>query len=368
MSVQSVSISKDDSVNSYILSNSEGSLSVHISQYGARVTHVFVQDRSGKLVDVAMGFDTHDQLLESISEIDDPYIGAIVGRVAGSIFPCDSVKLNGLEYSLNSNKANGASHHGGLVGFDKRIWNAKIINQNPPTVEFSYLSKHGEEGYPGNLLVSVIYSVSNNNEINIKYEAHLVQDGEHDVDETIMNITNHTYFNLSGFKETTIRDHFLKIYSEKYLGVSQNLVHNGTLLHVNDSPLDFTVARKIGERIDEFDKSSLRGYDHVYVIQPTKNNNLDSEYPIKKAAKVWCESTGICLEILSDEPGLVLYTGNWISPKLEGKGTKYQNYCAFALESQRFNNSINIPEWKEQVLLKKDQKYSQNTTFRFSLV
>ncbi|OMH86253.1 Aldose 1-epimerase [Zancudomyces culisetae] len=370
MSVIVTTASNDHRVSRHVLKNHSGGLEVEILNYGARINSIKVKDKNNETLDIAMGFENFEELDNAIKNIDDPYVGAIVGRVAGSIYPSQGIEISDKKCDLYVNKANGASHHGGKVGFDKVVWEARILNQNPPSVEYSYLSKDNEEGYPGNLLVKVSYTVTDKNEIKMSYHANIVKDETSSAHETILNVTNHAYFNLSGFREPDIKSNYMQIFSNKVLKTDSNLIHTGELCSTKDTfEMDTNIPFNIGDKIQPLVDTPLRGFDHVFSIFETKTNDgSTNNHPEKLAAKVWCVSSGICLEVLSDEPGLVFYSGNWISPELKGKGVRYGPHCAFALESQRFNNAFSSKKWKDQVVLKKNQAYTQNTTYKLSLI
>ncbi|OMJ16031.1 Aldose 1-epimerase [Smittium culicis] len=423
MKVERFPISNDGAVEAFKLSNKESTLVAQVSTFGARLTHLWVQDKDGNMIDVLMGFNTHEDLIHSIQNVDDPYIGAVIGRISGSVLPSDNVRLNGTNYKLNVNVTrNGASHHGGNSGFDKKNWTGEIISGDLASVKLTYKSKNNEENYPGSLLITLIYTVTDNNEIKLEYHGELVDEdldnidfkncveGAVEVNETALSLTNHAYFNLTGFKESTIHDHYCSFISNNYLLADmKTLVVNGTCINDYsenkpdldlkyhnqqhqlpekdslydssfDDIMDFsTKPKKIGEGINSPLLASFKGYDHVYSTLETKKNHSKQElaaginpcpiYKIQHVASIWSETSGIRMNVLSDEPSIVFYTGNWISNDLVGKNnTQYGKQCALSIECQRYNNAVNIDKWREQVILKRGQVYSQNTIYQFTKI
>ncbi|KAI9505146.1 galactose mutarotase-like domain-containing protein, partial [Coemansia spiralis] len=342
-------------IEEYELTNSKGT-AVFITMWGARITRFVVADKSGKQRDIVAGFDNYEKWQESLAT-DDPCFGATVGRVAGRIWPCDSVFINGKTHVLPENQPGKVCLHGGLEGFDKKVFGAQIVSESQPaSVKFSYLSQDGEEGFPGELDVRVMFSLFDDNALHIEYSGRLRKGTE-----TIFNPTNHTYWNLTGFEEPNILNHFCKLEADRYMATREDnvMIPTGDLLSVKDTPLDFySKPRSFGDDIDKFDKNTLRGYDHPFVVseQPTEG--------IRQVARVWSPLTDLQLTVLSDQPAIIVYTGNWISDKLVGKeNTRYGNYAAVALETQRFPNAVNIPQFRNQVLLHQDEVFSHHTVY-----
>lgn len=326
----------------FTLSNNKG-MTVKITNYGATITSILVPDQKGKPGDVVLGFNTLQEYLTN-----HPYIGTIVGRYGNRIAKGRFV-LNGKEYKLVVN--NNENHlHGGTKGFDKVIWSGTEIKTSDTVgVRLSHLSNDGEEGYPGNLLSTVDYLLNNHNELTINYDAKT----DH---PTVINLTNHSYFNLNGEGSGDILGHEVMINADRYTAVSDSLIPTGELRAVKGSPLDFTVSQKIGARIGEV----KGGYDHNYVLNKTQNN-------LSLAAKVYEPNSGRIMEVLTTEPGLQFYTGNFLDGTFTGKsGKSYQKHAGLCLEAQHYPDSPNHPEFPTTVLNPGDT-YRQVTIYRFSI-
>ena len=330
-------------VDLYTLTNSKG-LKAQITNYGAILVSLEVPDRTGKLADITLGFDTLDGYLG-----EHPYFGAVVGRYANRIGAAKFV-LDGVEYKLAAN--NGDNHlHGGLKGFDKVVWKLDDLKAEGRSVlvKLSYISEDGEEGYPGNLACSVTYALTEDDELQISYEA--------DTDKTtVLNLTNHSYFNLAGQGTGDILGHELMLDADKYTVVDEGLIPTGENRDVKDSPMDFTVSASIGSRIEQ----TGTGYDHNYVL----NSGGGS---LALCARAYEPTTGRVMEVSTTEPGVQLYTGNFLDGSLTGKdGKKYEKHYAFCLETQHFPDSPNKPDFPS-VVLNPGQKYATATVFKFSV-
>jgi aldose 1-epimerase len=327
-------------VDLYTLTNDSGMV-VKITNYGGIVTSLTVPDKNGKFDDVVLGFDSLDQYLEG-----HPYFGALVGRYGNRIAK-GKFTLNGTEYKLAAN--NGENHlHGGIKGFDKVVWNAEIVKQeNEVGVKLSYLSKDGEEGYPGNLSVVVTYTLTKNNELKINYEAETDK-------PTPVNLTHHSYFNLKGAGNGDILGHLLTIDADRFTPVDEGLIPTGELKSVKDTPMDFTVPKAIGERINQV----KGGYDHNYVL-----NGWDGS--LRLAAKVVEPLSGREMEVWTTEPGLQFYTGNFLDGTITGKNGKvYNKHYGFCLETQHFPDSPNKPGFPSTIL-ELGEKYTHKTIYKF---
>lgn len=327
-------------VDLYTLTNANG-MAVKITNYGGIVTSLKVPDKNGQLDDVVLGFDSLDKYLEG-----HPYFGALVGRY-GNRIARGKFTLNGTEYQLAAN--NGENHlHGGIKGFDKVVWNAEIVKkENEVGIKLSYLSKDGEEGYPGNLSVVVIYTLTKNNELKILYEAETDK-------PTPVNLTHHSYFNLKGAGNGDILGHLMTFAADRFTPVDEGLIPTGELKSVKDTPMDFTVPKSIGERIDRV----KGGYDHNYVL-----NDWDGS--LKQAAKVVEPTSGRVMEVWTTEPGLQFYTGNFLDGTITGKNGKvYQKHFGFCLETQHFPDSPNNPGFPSTIL-EPGEKYTHTTIYRF---
>lgn len=335
-----------EAVELYTLTNAKGA-EVRIATYGATVLSLKVPDRTGKMGDVVNGFDSLDGYLQ---QPPPPYFGAIVGRYGNRIGK-GKFSLNGVEYALAKN--NGENHlHGGIKGFDKMVWKAK---EGPgQSLELSYLSKDGEEGYPGALSATVTYTLTDNNELKIDYSATTDKD-------TVVNLTNHCYFNLAGHGEGDILSHVVTINADKFTPTDKGLIPTGELRPVEGTPFDFRTPKAIGERIEAKDEQIGYGpgYDHNWALNRTGAS-------LEPAAKVTEAKSGRVMEVLTTEPGLQFYTGNFLDGKLQGKGGKvYPRRSAFCMETQHFPDSPNHPSFPSTEL-KPGQTYRTTTVYRFS--
>ncbi len=333
-------------VDQYILTNAAG-MTAKIITYGAILTELDVPDRSGTLGDVVLGFDNLKDYLER-----NPHFGSTVGRVANRIAK-GKFTLDGKEYTLAINNGPN-SLHGGLKGFDKVVWKAEP--KPAPTgaaVELSYLSKDGEEGYPGNLSVTVVYTLTDDNALRIDYTAKTDK-------ATPVNLTNHTYFNLDGAKSGDILDHELMIVADKYTPTDNTLIPTGEIKTVKDTPLDFTQPRRIGARIDQLKDYPGGGYDHNFVL----GSGVTDEP--KLAVRVRAPKTGRIMEMYTTEPGVQLYTGNFLDGKLTGRGgVVYKKHAGFCLEAQHFPDAVHHDNFPS-IILKPGETYRQTTIYKFS--
>ena len=327
-------------VTLFILSNANG-VKASLMNYGAALVALETPDRNGKLTDVTLGFDT----LEGYVKSNQPYFGCIIGRCANRIAG-GRFHLDGKEYRLATNAGN-AHLHGGIKGFDKAFWRAEGAS---PSVKFTYHSPDGEEGYPGNLAVTVVYTLTENNELAIEYSATTDK-------PTPIILTNHTYFNLAG--SGSILAHELMIASTQYLPVNDALLPTGEMHPVKNTPMDFTTSTPIGRRIHQL-KGDPTGYDHTYVLD---NDGART----KLAARVFEPLSGRVLEVHTTEPGVQLYTGNFLDGTISGKGgCAYRQHTGFCLETQHFPNSVNQPTFPS-VILRPGRTYRQKTSYRISV-
>ena len=335
----------------YTLTGPKG-LVVEIMDYGASIVRILTPDRTGKVGDVALGFSDFGDY-----EKKSPFFGSVVGRVANRIANA-RFALDSKTYTLAANNSPGGvpcALHGGKIGFDKVIWQAESCEiAGLPAVRLHYLSKDGEEGYPGNLKVQVVYSMTPDNGLKIDYEA--TTDAP-----TPVNLSNHNYFNLKGEAGGSILDHALTLNASQYTPVNKGLIPSGGIKTVRGTPFDFTTAHRIGERIDAADEQLKfgGGYDHNFVID-RKGAALEL------AATVFEPTTGRVLEVLTTEPGLQFYSGNFLDGTLVGKsGKPYVYRSAFVLETQHYPDSVNQPEFPSTVL-RPGAAYKSSTVFRFS--
>lgn len=325
----------------FTLTNENGMVA-KISDYGGTVTHLTVPDRNGKMVDVALGYETLDEYIA-----DSPYFGCICGRYANRIRN-GKFTLDGSEYELAVNNGPNALH-GGLKGFDKVIWaSQEYETEEGPAVKLSYIADDKEEGYPGTLTTIVTYTLTNDNALKIEYEA--VTDKP-----TVINLTNHLYFNLGGYDSGNVLKQQLMIAADNYLPVDGTSIPLGEIRPVADGPMDFTTMKEIGAEIEQVDG----GYDHNYCL-----NNTDGSLAL--GAKAKCGQTGVVMEMFTTEPGVQLYSGNYLDDSLKGKGTTYGKHHGFCLETQHYPDSPNREEFPS-VILRPGQTYKQTTSYKFSV-
>jgi aldose 1-epimerase len=327
----------------YTLTNKNG-LVMKVTNYGGTVTSLTTPDKDGKMADIVLGCGSLQAYLKATA-----YFGAIVGRYGNRIANGEFV-LDGKTYILAKN--NGPNTlHGGLLGFDKKIWDASIINDSAGVgLKLHYMSKDGEEGYPGNLDVTVTYMLTNIDEFLIVYQATTDK-------ETPLNLTHHSYFNLAGAGNGDVLNHRVMINAQKYTVVDSTFIPTGELRDVKGTPLDFTQPQIIGARIKELGGNPV-GYDHNYVL-----NSTEKELPL--IAKVTEPSSGRILEVYSDQPGVQFYTGNFLDGSIIGKdGKTYNQYSGFCLETQKFPDSPNHPEFPD-CILKPGEMYKSTTIYKF---
>jgi aldose 1-epimerase len=330
-------------VDQYVLRNGRG-LTAKIITYGGIITELDVPDRNGKAGDVVLGFDNLDGYLKG-----HPYFGAIVGRVANRIAK-GKFTLDGKDYTLAVN--NGPNHlHGGKVGFDKRVWTAEGINKAEDVgVQLTYRSPDGEEGYPGNLTVTVIYRLTPQNELRIEYTATTDK-------ATPINLSNHTYFNLAGPGSGNVLGHEIMIAADRYTPTDDTLIPTGAIKEVKGTPYDFTSYHAIGSRFDQL-KGEPRGYDVNYVLRGDSKG-------LHLAALAYEPKTGRVLQVDTTEPGVQFYTGNFLDGSIKGRGGVYQQHQGFCLETQHFPDAIHHPNFPSAVL-RPGQTYTQTTVWRFT--
>jgi len=323
------------------MKNSHGT-EIKATNYGCIITSIRVRDKNDSFRDIALGFDT---LNDYVSE--HPYFGAVIGRYANRIAWAE-FELNGESYKLIAN--NGRNHlHGGKKGFDKVIWDYEISDN---TLKLSYLSPDGEEGYPGNIKVKVNYSLTQDNELIISYEALTDED-------TVINLTNHSYFNLNGEGSGSILDHKLTLNADYYIPTDSESIPTGELRSVIGTAFDFTQGTGIGERIEDPDEqlAFAGGYDHNFIV-----GTSDSD--LKPAAKLKSAESGIKMEVYTTEPGIQLYSGNYLDGSLTGKSENYEHRTGLCLETQHYPDSPHFPDFPTTVL-KKGDVFKSETIYRF---
>jgi aldose 1-epimerase len=338
-------LSGADSVFEYILTNANGMV-VKIINYGATVTHIMVPDKNGQLGDVVLGFDS----LSGYQQPANPYFGCIVGRYANRIANA-RFTLEGKEYKLAANN-NGNSLHGGLKGFDKVTWTlkGKEINDEHSTLGFQYHSRDGEEGYPGNMEITVAYTLLPTNELKIDYIATTDK-------PTPVNLTNHCYFNLSAGKDSTILDHELMLKADKYTPVNDKLIPTGKIENVKGTPMDFNTPKKIGNDIAQVSG----GYDHNWVLTRSSNGP-------ERIGSLYHAASGRLMEVFTTQPGIQFYSGNFLDGSLKNtKGEmKYVKHAGLCLETQHFPDSPNQPGFPSTIL-KPGETYHHTTVYKFSV-
>jgi aldose 1-epimerase len=336
-------------IDLYTLTNETG-MQVSITSYGAAVTSVMVPDALGKIDDVVLGYDDLESYLKNTY-----YLGSVVGRYCGRIAG-GRFSIDGKEYRLPVNNGKN-SLHGGIKGFDKQVWLCKEIQCNGSAgLELSYTSADGEEGYPGTLSATVTYQLTDNNELRIDYTAETDK-------ATIVNLTNHTYFNLSGAGTGDILSHEVAIHAKRFLAQDTSQIPTGELRPVAQTPFDFTSGgAPLGKHIEANDEqiSIGSGYDHTWLIDNIGNAPAH-------AATVFEPSTRRLLEVFTTEPGLHLYSGNYLEDTVRGKnGKPYLRRHGFCLETQHFPDSPNRPEFPS-VVLRPGQTFKSTTVFKFSV-
>ncbi|HET6980241.1 MAG TPA: aldose epimerase family protein [Pyrinomonadaceae bacterium] len=336
-----------ENVDLYTLRNTRG-VEAKITNYGGIVVSLKVPDRSGKFDDVVLGFSELDNYLKP-----GPYFGALIGRYGNRIAK-GRFTLNGVEYKLAVN--NGENHlHGGIKGFDKVVWTGKEMKTaTGPAVVLTYLSKDGEEGYPGNLNVRVVYTLNNNNELKLEYSATTDKD-------TVTNLTHHSYFNLAGEGNGDILNTRVTINGNRFVPTDAGSIPVGELRKVSGTPFDFLAAHAIGERINQDDEQIKfgSGYDHTWVINGRTGT-------MRLAATAYESTSGRVMQVWTTEPGMQFYTGNFLDGTLTGKAGKiYPRRSGFCFETQHYPDSPNQPSFPTTTL-KKGATYRSTTIYRFS--
>ena len=330
-----------------ILSNKQGAELV-VLNYGAKIVSLMVPDRDGRLTDVVTGHNSIEEYLTS----EEPYFGAICGRYGNRIakgrFTLDGVTYDQLPINNGPNCL-----HGGIKGFNSVVWDMKQTDAQ--TVELHYTSEDGEEGFPGELKTVVTYHLSDENEVEIRYRAETSK-------PTVLNLTNHSYFNLSGAGDPYVGDHLLTINADYYLPTDETAIPYGPKEAVEGTPMDFCTPHTVGERINEpFEQLKFgKGYDHTYIL----NKEKADDYAF--CARCSSPKTGIVMEVYTSQPGVQLYTGNWMTGNFVGKnGQRYPERAALCLETQHFPDSPNKPEYPSTVL-RPGETFESRTTYKFS--
>ena len=334
-------------VSEYTLKGPSG-ITARIINYGATITSLHVPDRDGKMADVVLGYDTLQGYID-----DSSYFGAVVGRYGNRIGK-GRFQIDGMQYQLVLN--NGENHlHGGNIGFNKVLWEAQILSdQTEPSLQLEYESADGEEGYPGTVTLKVTYTLTSEGGLRIDYEGTTDQ-------PTVLNPTQHSYFNLSGSVTNKILDHTLIIEADGFTPVDEGLIPTGEIAGVADTPMDFRTARAIGERIDNPYEQLMfgQGYDHNWVLRHYTGQ-------VRKIAELYEPKSGRLLTVYTDQPGLQFYTGNFLDGTAIGKGgIAYQHRTGLCLETQAFPDTPNKPQFPS-VTLRPGKTYRQTTIYQFS--
>jgi len=336
-------------IEKYTLKNANG-VEMDVITYGGRIISLKVPDKNGKIENVVLGYNS----LEDYLNDSDPFFGALIGRYGNRIAK-GKFTLNGTEYTLATN--NGENHlHGGVLGFDRVVWNVEPLeSEKGPSLKLSYLSKDGEEGYPGNLNVTVVYALTNDNVFEVYYEATTDK-------ATVVNLTQHAYFNLSGDFSKSILDNELTINADKYLPVDATLIPTGEMADVTNTPFDFRTAKAVGRDINSEDDQLKKGlgYDHCWVLN-------DQDKGMRFAASAYQPNSGILMKIYTDEPGIQFYSGNFLDGTLPmPNGGTYAHRTGFCLETQHYPDSPNQKNFPS-VVLNPGETYTTKTTFKFSV-
>jgi aldose 1-epimerase len=328
-------------VSSFILKNDNG-VEITAINYGCIITKVLVPDKHGNLENIVLGHDSLEEYTE-----DPFFLGAVAGRVGGRIANGE-FELDGETYRLAKN--NGNNHlHGGLKGFNKVVWGAEIIEDG---VRFTYISREGEEGYPGNLEVKVTYTLDEQNQLKILYDAETDK-------RTIVTLTNHSYFNLSGDLKRNVLQHSLQLKSDQFLELNEEFIPTGRLIDVDNTPFDFTEGRTIAGGAQSSHPQNVlvgNGYDHPFVL----NSHHDREIILHDP------ESGRTMTVETDEPAVVVYSGNSLDSTVGFGGRKGENYLGICLETQGFPDAIHHPDFPS-IVLEPGEKYSSTTTYKFGM-
>jgi aldose 1-epimerase len=331
-------------VSLFTLTNAKG-LVLTVTNYGTIITSLRVPDKDGTLGDIVAGYES----LEGYRN-GSPYFGATVGRVANRI-KNGEFSLEGKKYKLAVN--NPPNHlHGGTKGWDKVVWDAEPIDgPHGPSIAFTYVSKDGEEGYPGTVTAKVTYALTNDNELRVEMEAHTDK-------TTLVNMAHHTYWNLGGYDSGSIADHELTMAADAYTP-GDPVVPNGVVKPVKGTPFDFTTPKPIGRDLKAVVVPGLpAGYDNNFVVR-------GEPHMLRPVARVKDPKSGRVMTLEADQPGVQFYVGTFLDGTIKGKGATYRQYGAFCLETQKFPNSINVPAWRDEVILRPGQTYKHVMVHRF---
>jgi aldose 1-epimerase len=339
--IEDFGVHPDGPAHKFTLTNAKGNI-VELTDIGAAVCSIVVPDKNGTPTDVALFHDTFEAAVTN-----NGHMGAICGRIAGRVFNGE-FKLNGKTYTVAKKQHSKYSLHGGIVGFSLKLWGHEVTDG---AVTFRLVSPDGDQGYPGTLTVEVKYSWTDDDRLTLDYSAATDAD-------TIVNLTNHVYFNLNGHADGKITGHTATLFCDKYLPMTPDMIPNGELREVAGTNMDFTTPRTFGERIDNDDEQLkiVSGYDFSFALRDGEG--------VKLCARVIGEKTGITVDTYTDRQGVHLYTGNNMSPTVGKGGAEYDKRCGFCLETQNFPDAINQPNFPSPVLRKGDE-YRNRTVYAF---
>jgi aldose 1-epimerase len=335
---------QNQNIDLYTLKNSNG-MSVKITNYGATITAISVPNSKGEVENIACGFDKLDGYFSNEYVDNSPYFGGTIGRYCSQIKDA-KFSLNGKEYQLSANCGNN-NLHGGNVGFDKRIWNAEVIEGNQSSIKMTLTSKDLEEGYPGNVAVSVLFTLTANNELKIEYKATPDQD-------TPLALTNHTYFNLNAFS-STVEDHIVQVNTSKNQVMDDTGAGTGEILNIEGEADDLRIGKKVGDVHTEIND----GFEHFYIFD---NANSD----LQEVAFIKSKQSGRSLTVSSTEPCMLLYTGKYTSDDIKREnGEQYGKFRGFCCETHRYQNGPNIED-SPNTITKAGEEFKSTTIFKFS--
>jgi aldose 1-epimerase len=330
-------------VQLYTLTNDNG-LIARITNFGGIVTELHVPDRDGRLADVVLGFDNLDGYVAG-----HPYFGAIIGRVANRIMNA-AFTLEGTPYTV---AANDPPHHlhGGRKGWDKVVWTGRIADTpEGPSLELTYVSAEGEEGYPGTVTARTVYTLTHDNELKVEMQATTDR-------TTVVNMAHHSYWNLAGHDSGTILDHVLTLHADRYTPGTP-MVPDGRVAAVAGTPFDFTTGKRIGQDLQAAGGTPT-GFDHNFVVNGDPNG-------LRPVARLEDPRSGRVMTLAADQPGVQFYSGNFLDGSVTGKGATYVRHAGLCLETQKFPNAINIPAWQDQVILRPGHAYRHVMVHTFS--
>jgi aldose 1-epimerase len=336
----------------FTLQNAHG-LKATITNFGGTLTSLLVPDKAGKLGDVVLGFDDLAGYTNDLYTKENPYFGALIGRY-GNRIKLGKFALDGKQYQVPTNNAPN-SLHGGTIGYNRRVWAAQPgTSADGPTLTLTYRSPDGEQGYPGNLDVKVVYTLTNNDALRLDYTATTDK-------PTVLNLTNHSYFNLSAGRANDILGHVLTLNADRFTPVDNTLIPTGVLQSVAGTPMDFRQPHTIGERIKQVPGAAPGGYDHNWVLADNMRTSL------AQAATVYEPTSGRTMEVYTDQPGVQFYSGNFLKGNLKGKGgVAYTQHYGLALETQHFPDSPNQPKFPS-TQLKPGETFHSTTEYRFGV-